>query len=505
MAGRAYGWARDSARSLVAMRALRMGPTPCSFVGRASMYVHVGAPRAPPARRGEVCAARRRPSAFSSRSGRRWCGSLRETQSRASVLNMKTDLLRPQLPSALYIHLPFCKKRCYYCDFAITAVGEHSVNQPLPAPVEQRYAEYVTQLLKEIQQSIAGLRSRMQAHELPKLKTLYLGGGTPSLLPIRYLEDIMALLRAELGFEPDIEITMEMDPGTFDVALARSFKQLGVTRASVGCQSFSDRLLSICGRAHNTDDIYRAIDALHSAQFDVYSLDLISGLPGQSLEDWHESLRCVERIAPVHVSTYDLELASSTKFGRLYKPGESPLPSDEDAALMYKESISFLNSIGILHYETSNFARPGFESRHNQVYWRNEAYYGFGMGSTSYVEGKRVTRPRTLRAYYDWVDQYALLNGTLDDSATDLAEQLEDTLMLGLRRVSGVDLAALEGTFGVPVQQVLCAASERFLVDGRAQLSGSVLSLRDPEGFLFQNDILSDLLLALERAALFKR
>ncbi|MFO7028679.1 coproporphyrinogen III oxidase [Limnospira fusiformis CCALA 023] len=409
-----------------------------------------------------------------------------------------------ETPTAAYVHIPFCRRRCYYCDFAVSVVGDrrHGENSGM-------IQEYVNFLCEEIVN---------QRHFGLPLKTVFFGGGTPSLLSVQQFDRLMKTISDHLGIASDAEISVEMDPGTFDLGKLQGFVAAGANRVSVGVQAFQDDLLRLCGRSHTVADIWRAIDLINQVGVVNFSIDLISGLPHQTPEMMQESLDQVLSINPAHVSHYDLIVEPQTAFGRYYKPGEFPLPDDQTTANLYRQAQKCLTS-RFKHYEISNYARPGFECRHNLVYWHNQPYYGFGMGAASYVGGYRLTRPRTRDRYYQWLRSSggggASESWLVSDSA-DLppapteaiaiilgSDFLLETLMLGLRLASGVDLLRLQQQFGeVAVSQItdiLKPYGDRgwvevvYTEEEPDKPAKRHLRLTDPEGFLFSNTILADL------------
>ena len=212
-----------------------------------------------------------------------------------------------EIPTSAYIHIPFCRRRCYYCDFAVSVVGDRKDGSNF-SPIQQ----YIELLCEEIRHQPVFDRS---------LKTVFFGGGTPSLLSVSQLEQILTTLDRQLGIAADAEISIEMDPGTFDTAKLNGFMAAGVNRVSLGVQAFQDRLLTACGRSHNVADIFQAVDCLAQSGVNNFSLDLISGLPHQNLEHWQQSIDAVLEIEPNHVSIYDLIVEPVTAFGRYYQPG----------------------------------------------------------------------------------------------------------------------------------------------------------------------------------------
>lgn len=297
-------------------------------------------------------------------------------------------------PRSAYIHLPFCKKKCHYCDFPVIAVGSNIEGKDV---VQERMLSYVDALCREI---VATRRLNVGQ----PLKTLFFGGGTPSLISLKLLERLIKTIEERFGLASDCEISIEADPGTFDAGTLRSYKDLGVTRVSVGVQAFDDHLLKTCGRAHDLADAYRAIEAVHASDMPTWSLDLMCGLPQLTEDCWESSLmNALDAEAP-HISVYDLQLEEGTPFGRLYKPGVAPLPSDKAACQMYRAASLILRSSGFQHYEVSNYCLPGHRCEHNMTYWKCRPYYAFGMGSASYLCGRRFSRPKRLQGYLQWLE-----------------------------------------------------------------------------------------------------
>jgi putative oxygen-independent coproporphyrinogen III oxidase len=388
--------------------------------------------------------------------------------SAASIPNAK-------VPQAAYLHIPFCRRRCYYCDFAISVVGDRARGETSKA-----IATYVEVLGQEIQQSLSFGQP---------LQTIFFGGGTPSLLSVSQLERLLETLDRRFGIAATAEISMEIDPGTFTRAQIQGYKDAGVNRFSLGVQAFADELLTACGRSHNRDDIVAAVALIRQVGISNLSLDLISGLPHQTLTQWQNTLQQAIALAPQHLSCYDLVLEPVTAFGKQYQPGEKPLPSDEDTAAMYRLAQHQLTAAGYEHYEISNYARAGFQCRHNRVYWQNQAYYGFGMGAASYFNHQRLTRARTRREYYDWVEAGCQISSPPNADEDILLE----TLMLGLRLAEGINLNTLADTFGESVVPRIIACLHPERDRGLITIRNDYLALNDPDGFLLSNPILAKL------------
>lgn len=416
------------------------------------------------------------------------------------------------MPSAAYIHIPFCRRRCFYCDFPISVVGDRP---PLTRQNSDQgfgtIAEYIDILCQEIQTAAAAALASpdISGTTSPQpLQTIFLGGGTPSLLTASQLAQVLQSLDRQFGIAPDAEISMEMDPDTFDRDRLAGYAAAGVNRVSLGAQAFQTELLQACGRTHTPEDIEMAVALLRQVGITNFSLDLISGLPHQTIEHWQASLQAILQLDPTHVSVYDLTVEAGTAFDRWYEAGVQPLPTEGVTVEMYQMAQQVLTQAGYQHYEVSNYAKPGYPCRHNRVYWENRSYYGFGMGAASYVNGQRFTRPRKRREYYDWVQNF-VESKQIDWPITPLDEQLLDTLMLGLRLSEGVSLGQLAKTFGRTVVQQILFRLQPYAEKGWVEqldryyqplAAWSIevtlenrVHLTDPSGFLFSNVILADL------------
>ena len=312
----------------------------------------------------------------------------------------------------LYIHIPFCHSRCPYCDFAFVVGQTH---------LAKRYTDAV----------IVELQHRMQSAR-PAFNTLYFGGGTPSAIPPRQLARILA--RVKNAVSPDAEITAEVNPN--DHAHFEKLREHGINRLSLGIQAFVDRTLKALGRFHTASEATAACHAARTAGFENISIDLMFGAPGQTCEEWDTSLQRAIDLCPEHISVYGLTIEPHTNFARRLQKGQLDLPIETDQAAMYLRAIDQLESAGYAQYEISNFARPGFASRHNRKYWRDRAYLGVGMGAHSYLDNRRFWNTRDLMAYIQRVEA--------GGEACDRAETLTPTqraierVMLGLRQRRGL-------------------------------------------------------------------
>lgn len=398
------------------------------------------------------------------------------------------------IPTAAYIHIPFCRRRCYYCDFPISVVGDKKTTS-----ASIMMEDYIAALIKDIQ-----LTSSPQY----PLKTVFFGGGTPSLLSPQDLKQVLQAIANKFGIANDAEISMEIDPGTFDRDHLLRYIDAGVNRFSIGVQTFDEELLKVCGRSHTLADIMQGINIIKQLNIDNFSLDLISGLPHQTLANCQSSLNQAIAIAPKHLSCYDLVLEPVTAFGKQYQPGSTPLPNDDDTAEMYRITQKTLTTAGYLHYEISNYAQPNYQCHHNLVYWKNKPYFGFGMGAASYIAEKRFIRPRTRREYYNWLETGAII----DVPKISTTDYLLETLMLGLRLAEGVSLAqftpeTIEAIFSClkPYHsqgwvEIVDHDSQRLDLTDQDLIreKSARLRLRDSEGFLFSNTILAALFAKFE-------
>ncbi|MEB3294328.1 MAG: radical SAM family heme chaperone HemW [Synechococcales bacterium] len=421
------------------------------------------------------------------------------------------------LPQAAYVHIPFCRRRCFYCDFPISVLGDRRAGNQ-----SGTILQYVEILCQEIQLTsvadIAGAGS--------PLTSIFFGGGTPSLLSVEQLGQIVDCLDRHFGIAPGAELAMEIDPGTFDRAQIQGYQAVGINRVSLGVQAFQSHLLEACGRTHRVEEVYEAVNLIQRSGIGNYSLDLISGLPTQTIADWQESLQAAIALQPTHLSTYDLTLETGTVFGKRYQPGDQPLPTDEQAADMYRIAAQVLRQAGYDHYEISNYAKPGYQCRHNRVYWENRPFYGFGMGATSYLGDDRVARPRNRQDYYAWVKDLEVQSRSpvpsrVEPVAEASIETLLETLMVGLRLAEGVAIAPLLERYGpVWLQRVwhcLQPYGQQGWVTWRDDRHGAWagqmptqalplelppqgrIAFTDPEGFLFSNVVLVRLFEQLEK------
>ena len=325
-------------------------------------------------------------------------------------------------PTSAYVHIPFCTQICYYCDFSKVFIK----NQPVDS--------YLEHLLEEF-----------RSYDIQKLRTLYIGGGTPTALSASQLEVLLKGLTENLDLSVLEELTIEANPGDLDADKIAVLKNSAVNRVSLGVQTFDDKMLRKIGRSHLEKDIYENIDRLKLAGFDNISIDLIYALPGQTMEQVKENVAKAIGLDIPHMSLYSLILENHTVFMNRMRRGKLPLPKEELEAEMFEYIIAELERAGFEHYEISNFSKPSFESRHNLMYWDNAEYYGIGAGASGYVNGVRYKNHGPIRHYLSAVEEG---NARITEEHLSQKEQMEEEMFLGLRKKSGVSMARFEEKFG---------------------------------------------------------
>jgi len=330
-------------------------------------------------------------------------------------------------PSSAYVHIPFCTQICYYCDFSKVFIK----NQPVDA--------YLEHLIQET-----------RSYEIGKLRTLYIGGGTPTALSAQQLAYLLTELPKVMDLSEVEEFTIEANPGDLDPDKIAVLKDSQVNRVSLGVQTFDNKMLKKIGRSHQEQDIYDNIRHLKQAGFDNISIDLIYALPGQTMDQVKENVAKAIDLNIPHMSLYSLILENHTVFMNRMRRGKLPLPKEELEAEMFEYIIEELEKGGFEHYEISNFSKPGFESRHNLVYWDNAEYYGLGAGASGYVDGIRYKNHGPIRHYLEAVEAG---KARITEEYLTLEEKMEEELFLGLRKKTGVSKARFEEKFGVSFDQ----------------------------------------------------
>ena len=326
-------------------------------------------------------------------------------------------------PTSAYVHIPFCTQICYYCDFSKVFIK----NQPVDSYLEHLIEEY-------------------HSYDIKKLRTLYIGGGTPTALSAPQLAFLLEKLTDKLDLSYLEELTIEANPGDLDQEKIAVLKDSPVNRVSLGVQTFNDRMLKQIGRSHLEKDIYENIANLKKAGFDNISIDLIYALPKQTMEDVKINVAKAIALDIPHMSLYSLISENHTVFMNRMRRGKLPLPKEDLEAEMFEYIIAELEKAGFEHYEISNFSKPGFESRHNLMYWDNAEYYGIGAGASGYVDGVRYKNHGPIRHYLQAVEAG---NARVQEEVLTLKEKMEEEMFLGLRKKSGVSKKRFEEKFGL--------------------------------------------------------
>ena len=377
----------------------------------------------------------------------------------------------------LYLHIPFCVKKCNYCDF-FSASG---------TPKEQ--ADYVSAMIQEIQ-------SYQELSGEYEVQTIFLGGGTPSLLTPEQIEKIFTTIYHIFSVNENAEITMEMNPGTVDIEKLRAMKAAGVNRLSIGLQSAQNEELKMLGRIHTYEEFLETWKLTEQAGFKNRNIDLMSALPGQTMESYKDTLSKVLALEPEHISAYSLILEEGTVFYDWYEKGKLDrgawkLPSEEEEYAMGELTIQRLAEAGMHRYEISNYAKPGKECRHNLGYWDRVEYLGIGAGSSSLIKGERFDHIRDRKAYIE-----KIRNGEsilIDREILSVESQMEEFMYLGLRKIEGVSRTDFQNYFGKNVDDVYGEILDKLEEEQLLEFSGNRIRLTH-RGMDVSNCVLAEFL-----------
>lgn len=346
-------------------------------------------------------------------------------------------------PLGIYVHIPFCVRKCLYCDFLSFPAGE-VCPEKREAPVLRAY---VDALLQEIE-NIPNLVDITSNHEI---QTIFIGGGTPSLLNEIYISDILCKLKAHFLISQSAEITIEANPGTLTMSKLHAYRSAGINRLSIGLQSTDNNELKQLGRIHTYEEFLESYHMAREAGFDNLNIDLMTALPGQNQDDLCRTLERVIELNPEHISAYSLILEEGTPFAKLYN--EDNLPSEEEDREMYAMTGRMLSAAGYHRYEISNYARPGYESRHNMSYWKRIPYLGLGLGAASFFENTRWKNEEDLDVYIrKW--QSGISPERYEEQVLTTQMQMEEYMFLGLRMTEGISMSAFAETFGRSLEAV---------------------------------------------------
>ena len=332
---------------------------------------------------------------------------------------------------SLYVHIPFCERKCHYCDF-VSFSREY-----------QNISRYIDNLLKEISLYKTSLSNY-------RLDTIFIGGGTPSCIDSKYIEEILSGIYNNFNIRNQPEVSIEVNPGTLDFSKAQIYKNIGINRVSLGVQSLNDNILKSIGRIHNSDDFLESLEILRNVGFKNINVDLMFGLPNQIIEDLEISLHKVVDLKMEHISLYGLIIEKSTLLDSWYKKGVLQVPSEDLERNMYHRSIELLTSRGYNHYEISNFSKPSYECRHNLTYWKLKPYLGVGLSSHSNLFGKRYWNYSNLNSYNNLLEKNIL--PIEDEETINKSMEMAEYCILGLRLLNGINKVDFKNRFDTHIE-----------------------------------------------------
>lgn len=376
------------------------------------------------------------------------------------------------MAAGIYVHIPFCRKKCLYCDFA-SGVAD-----------EERMLQYHKALLFEIKHADMKKESA---------DSLFFGGGTPSVYPVSMMEELMSALKPFLRKE-NTEITLEANPGTLTYENLQKYKSMGFERISIGLQSADNEELKTLGRIHTYEVFEQSFFLARTAGFTNINIDIISAVPGQTFESFQNTLWRVQELNPEHISVYSLIVEEGTPFFEKYgegKPSENLLPDEETDRAMYHYTGSFLRSKGYDRYEISNYAKPGFECRHNLKYWSMEEYYGFGLSAASKTANKRYVNTSDMEVYCNLDEHGRLSDIRAEEHIQTRQDEMEEFMFLGLRKMNGISFEEFMNRFGVSCRQVYGSVIGRFVTEGLLEETGKRLRLTE-QGIDVSNVVFSE-------------
>jgi len=361
-------------------------------------------------------------------------------------------------PAGIYVHIPFCLSKCGYCAFASYPMAGHDPQAYLAA----------------LSREISFYREQAWCQERV-FSSLFLGGGTPTILSAKQLTRLMAYLRESFAFSGDAEISVESNPNTVDAEKLAALAAAGVNRLSIGIQSFDDSTLQRIDRTHTGAEGERAVTLARQAGFTNLSLDLIYGLPGQTPAAWRQTLERAVALHPEHLSAYQLSIDPGSRFAELAATGRLALPYEESEAEMAEETINYLAGVGFERYEISNYARPGQQCRHNLNYWRNGSWLGVGAAAVGSLSGLRLRNTADPERYRQcWENG---LPAWVEAEGLDRERSFRETVIMGLRLLEGVNLAELENRFGINARQHYGQTVANLITQGLLELTGEQLRL----------------------------
>ena len=375
------------------------------------------------------------------------------------------------MTSSLYIHIPFCASKCNYCSFNSYA-GLDGIHE-----------RYVRALCADLLHCASG-------GEQEALKTVFLGGGTPTFLSVNHLKHILSLCHSAFSISSDTEISIEANPGTVDRDKLVCLLESGVNRLSVGVQSFNDMELMEIGRIHSASEAIQAVEMAKEVGFNNCSVDLMYGLPGQSPESWQISLERALSLGVKHLSLYNLTVEKQTPLEQMIREDRVQLSDEDEIEMMDKITAKCTAEAGLQQYEISNYAQAGYQSRHNITYWENRNYFGIGAGAVSYQHGSRRRNIANPNEYCRLVESGKTV--VMEEETLDNEASFRETVIMGLRMNRGVSLDILERRYGISLEKYYGKILQKLLVDGMLEKTSGYLRLTD-QGRSFANGVMAEL------------
>lgn len=370
---------------------------------------------------------------------------------------------------SLYIHIPFCKQKCFYCDF------------PSYASIDYLREDYVKALCKEIEEKAINY----------KIKSIFIGGGTPSYLETKEIDKLLKTI-SKLDLEKGMEFTMECNPGALAEEKLKTMIEGGVNRISMGLQSVQNSLLKDIGRIHTFKEFMENFNLARKVGFKNINVDLMFGLPNQSFDEWKESLETIADLNPEHISAYSLIVEEGTAFYKLWERNKLILPSEEDERRMYSETKEILKAKGYHQYEISNYSKEGYECYHNKVYWKSMNYLGVGSASTSFIDGKRIKNIENVKAYIDGImDNKSIV---LEEKENSKEDNIEEFVFMGLRMIEGISKEEFKRRFKSDIYEIYSKEIKKNIENGLLLEVGDRLKLTE-KGIEFSNSVMSDFIL----------
>ena len=370
---------------------------------------------------------------------------------------------------SLYIHIPFCKQKCFYCDF------------PSYARLEDLKEDYVKALCKEIKDKASKY----------KIKSIFIGGGTPSYLNEDEIEQVLSEI-SKLDLEDNMEFTMECNPGTLTEEKLRVMLKGGVNRISMGLQAVQNSLLKEIGRIHTFKVFEENYNLARKVGFKNINVDLMFGLPNQSVEEWEESLRKIASLEPEHISAYSLIIEEDTGFYKLWENNKLLLPNEEEERIMYSKTKEILESYGYKQYEISNYAKEGYECYHNKVYWKCEEYLGLGSASSSFINERRIKNIEDVKTYIERINKNeSIIDEVIENKNKD---NIEEFIFMGLRMLEGINLSEFKNKFNTNIEDMYKEVIEKNINNNLLIIENDRLKLTS-KGIELSNSVMSDFII----------